>query len=470
VVALLIVYGATMAPSLTWANHGADGGDLVTAVARGSIPHPPGFPTYLLSGGLFIRLPWGEPARRLNLMSAVFASGAAGLTALGVGTLLRLGIRELGTGVVDRGTDRPMAYNLPAAIGAGLTLGLAPLFWSQALIAEVYALAAFFTALVVVLALDRGRAGILSLAWGIGLGTHPTLLFLAPLLGWGAWGKSDGRSGRLVKAGFLALLGWGAMYGPVLLVRGDVPSPWGDVRSFAGWWALVSGQLYREYLFGLPLVAWPRRLLAWTGLLSRQFTPVGAVLAGLGWMYLWREERSFALASALAFGCFSLYAVGYNTADSLVYMVPALPLAGLWLGVGLAGATDWVRYRARGGEWAVLVLPLLLALLFWGQMDLRSDRTAIEWAEQVLGQAPSQAMLLTAQDAHTFTLWYVHDVLGKRPDVVVVDQDLWIHRPYREMVGEVLGLKVRESGLALEEAARRTGRPIVRVPYNQVGQ
>jgi len=250
---------------------------------------------------------------------------------------------------------------------------------------------------------------------------------MAPLVVWGAW-KKPGLSEKtwfLAQTGLLALLGCGAMYGPVLLARSGVPSPWGDVSTLSGWWALVSGWMYHGYLFALPPAAWPQRLLAWAGLLARQFTPLGTLLAGLGWAHLWQEWRSLAWASALVFGAFSLYAVGYNTADSLVYLALALPLAALWLGMGLAQAANWLEKRLRHGAWLLLLLPLLQALLFWGQMDLSGDRAAVEWAEQVLEEAPPQAMLLTAQDAHTFTLWYVHDVLDERPDVVVVDQDLW---------------------------------------------
>ena len=211
--------------------------------------------------------------------------------------------------------------NPQVAICTGLSLGLAPIFWSQALITEVYALAAFFTALVVVFALRGGPGWALGLAWCVGMGSHPTLLFLAPLVAWRAWGNRGGRLRRLAQAGLLVLLGWGAMYGPVLLARGGTPSAWGDVSTLGGWWALVSGQLYRGYVFGLPLTAWPQRLLAWMGLMARQFTPFGVALAGLGWLHLWRELRPLAAASALAFGAFSLYAIGYNTADSLVYLV-----------------------------------------------------------------------------------------------------------------------------------------------------
>ena len=454
-VGLLVIYLLTLAPTITWAHHGADSGDLVTAVARGSIPHPPGFPTYLLLGELFIRLPWGDPAWRLNLMSAVLAAGAAGLTIRNLHSLFSILHSPLST--------------LYSPLCAGLSLGLAPLFWSQALIAEVYAPAAFFTALVTVLALQGVPAWALGLVWGVGMGVHPTLMFLAPLVAWGSW-KKPGFSEKtwfLVRASLLAFLGWGAMYGLVLLARGGVPSPWGDVNTLAGWWALVSGRLYRGYLFGLPLAAWPHRLLTWSGLLARQFTPFGAVLTGLGWLHQWREQRAFAVASALAFGAFGLYTIGYNTADSLVYLVPALPLAALWLGTGLAQAADWLGHRWRRGAWVVMLLPLLQALLFWGQVDLSRERAAMEWAERVLVEAPPQAVLLTAQDAHTFTLWYVHDVLGERPDVVVVDQDLWAQESYRRMMAGALGPGLVESSLSPEEAARRVGRPVVKVTTNE---
>ena len=451
---LLAMYGGSLAPTLTWAHYGADGGDLVTAVVRGSIPHPPGFPTYLVLGDLFVRLPWGDPAWRLNLMSAVLAAGAAGLAAATVRFHLRSRIHD----------SRFAIDHWPSAICAGLSLGLAPLFWSQALIAEVYALAAFFTALVGSIVLRRGPAWALGLAWGVGSGAHPTLLFLAPLVAWGAWGSGGkGHLRRLAEVCALALLGWGIMYGPVLLARRGVPSPWGSMHTPGAWWTLVSGRLYRPYIFGLPLVAWPQRLLAWAALLARQFTPFGALLAGLGWIHLWRERNGLATVSLLSFGAFSLYAIGYNTSDSMVYLVPALVLAALWLGVGLALMAAWLKERLRWGAWAILLLPLLQAMLFWGEMDLSGQRTAVEWADRVLDEAPPQAVLLTAQDAHTFSLWYVHDALGKRPDVVIVDQDLWAQRPYREMVAKVLRFEDIESGLAPEDVAHRTGRIVVYV-------
>ncbi len=455
---LVLIYLLTMPPTITWFHHGLDSGELATAVAQGSIPHPPGFPTYLVLGGVFNLLPWGEPAWRLNLMSATLAAGAAGLTALAV--------RK--TGACTQSPTRNLQLAVCVApICTALGLGLAPLFWSQALITEVYAPAAFFTALVTYLALGTGSAWMLGLVWGVGIGAHPTLLFMAPVVAWRVWESGGTRWCRLIQVALPTLLGWGIMYGPVLLARGDVPSPWGDVSTFEGWWALVSARMYHGYLFGLPLPAWPQRVLAWAGLLARQFTPVGATLAVLGWTYLWRERRALALASALAFGAFSLYAIGYNTRDSLVYLVVVLPLIALWLGIGLLRAANWLTRRVRWGAGLLLLLPVLQALLFWGQVNLSDDRMATEWARQVLQPAPPQAIVLTDQDGDTFALWYVHHVLGVRPDVTIVDVDLWAQEPYRRMMSDVLQVEPGENGLSPQEAAHRTGRPVVVMTSDQ---
>jgi hypothetical protein len=482
---LLTVYLLTLPPTLTWAHYGTDGGDLATAVIRGRLPHPPGFPTYLLLGTLFVQLPWGEPAWRLNLMSAVMAAGASLLTAAAFQQTAsrrprpaicnpqsairnqHSAIRNPQSAIRNQHSairnPQSAIRNQHSAI-CSLALGLSPLLWSQALIAEVYAPAAFFTAAVLFLALRRTPAWLLGIVWGLGIGVHPTLLFLAPLVLWQVAVSAPRPSApglhTFLPPAFL-LLASSLLYGPVLLAFGTTPSPWADLSTPAGWWEYVSGRLYHGYLFALPAAFWPQRLLAWAGLLARQFTPAGALLALGGWWVLWREHRSLALATALAFGGFSLYAVGYNTADSLVYLVPAMPLAALWLGVGLAEAAKYLARYRRHAPWALLFLPLAQVLLFWGQMDLHGDRTAMEWAHRVLQQAPPRAVLVTAQDAHTFTLWYAHDGLSQRPDLLVVDRDLWYHLPYRRMVLQELGLK--SSPTRLDEALARTGRPVVEV-------
>ncbi|MCB0097459.1 MAG: DUF2723 domain-containing protein, partial [Caldilineaceae bacterium] len=62
------LYVATMAPGLTWANQGADGGELIAAARTNGVPHPPGYPLYILLLQLWLKVtgvlfPGSEPAR-----------------------------------------------------------------------------------------------------------------------------------------------------------------------------------------------------------------------------------------------------------------------------------------------------------------------------------------------------------------------------------------------------------------------
>jgi len=415
-----------MPPSLTWAHWGADGGDLAVAVVRERLPHPPGFPAYLLLGKLFASLPWGEPAWRLNLMSAVMGAGAGAICTL------------IGQGEI--------------AFLSGLSLGLAPLFWSQAIVTEVYAPAAFFSSLLLFFTLLKAPAWLLGGLWGLGVGLHPSLILFAPVVGL-ALSQRRGIIQAIVSFSLVS----GLLYGPFILAQQANLSPWADLSTLSGWWSYVSARLYHGYFFSLPLAFWPKRLLAWAGLVSRQFTPVGALLALWGLLGLWRQSRPLALATASAFGAFSLLAIGYNTPDSSVYLVPALPLAAFWLSLGLSE----LGLKMGRWRWLLTAIPLIQAILFWGSISLSNDLTAMGWAESVLDKAPPNAILLTSADPHTFTLWYAQEVLGKRPDLKVVDKDLWWHEPYRKMVLKELGFE--EGGLSLEELLAKTGRPILEV-------
>ena len=74
---LFLIYLRTLAPGLTWANDGSDGGDLIAAAATGGVAHPTGYPLYLILARLFQFLPLGPLAFRTNLMSVLVSALAA---------------------------------------------------------------------------------------------------------------------------------------------------------------------------------------------------------------------------------------------------------------------------------------------------------------------------------------------------------------------------------------------------------
>ena len=236
---------------------------------------------------------------------------------------------------------------------AALTWAASPIFWGQAVVTEVYALNALLVVVLLWLlwgwreAVDaggRGRRWLIGagVALGLGLGNHLTLLLLLP--GAAVWLWAGRRAaGRTLARDVLAALGAAvlgfAVYAYLPLAAAvEPPVNWGDPRTPAQLWALVSGEVYRGLVFGLPLAYLPGRLGAWSAEALRQFGgPWGVILALIG---LWRLDRhlhAWWQATLLIAVAYSVYAIGYNTPDSFVYLIPAGCVAALWLAAGL----DW---------------------------------------------------------------------------------------------------------------------------------
>jgi len=439
--AAFCVYLATTAPGLTWSHEGADGGDLITAAYTLGIPHPPGYPLYVLIGRLFAALPMGNVAYRLNIMSATCASLTIFLFYRWTWDWLQRSTPQL-----------PDTLATAAASSSSALLAFSRLFWSQAIIAEVYTLNAL--AFILVLSLfwrwetPSPRSPTLWLALGalvlgLGLGNHVTLLFLLPpLLYWVLSSprrrELGWREAILVGACFLGGLSI-YLYLPVRAMA-KPPLDWGDPVTWGRFVWMVSGALYRHYVYALPLGFVPVRLAKWAGDLVWQFGPWGVALGLMGIWELAAGARRVLLFTASIFLLYSAYAIGYNTADSFVYLLPAYIVWALWIGRGVLSAWDML-----GGSWQdwrhvvsiVLVLcclPLISVLWNWPALDLSQDHEATAYMSAVLEALPPEAIVITASDRHTFSLWYVQQVEGERPDVLVLDRDLLPYEWYRDTV------------------------------------
>ncbi|MCX7670473.1 MAG: DUF2723 domain-containing protein, partial [Anaerolineae bacterium] len=118
------LYLRTLAPGLL----GGDSGEFQFAAWLGGFAHPTGYPLYLLMGWLWTHIvPLGDPAWRMNLLSAIWGAATAGMFYLLAGQIGML-------------AGRPGPFVRPAAFCAAALFAVTPTFWSQAVIAEVYTL------------------------------------------------------------------------------------------------------------------------------------------------------------------------------------------------------------------------------------------------------------------------------------------------------------------------------------------
>ena len=429
------LYCGTLAPTITWQHDGYDGGDLITAAYTLGIPHPTGYPTYMLLGHLITQLPLGDVAYRMNLLSALCAALAVALCYATAVALLE-----------------PDGSARLAALSAALLLATSRIFWSQAVITEVYALNALLFCATLYLALrglahpagscdsaDHGlwRALLAALAvlYGLSLGNHLTMLFSAPLLldvCVVVWQRRVLSVPRW--AGLLGLFLLGLSVYAYLPLRAGKQSllNWGDPRTLSGLWWVIGGGIYRQFVLSLPPTLWVQRILAWIGLLRQQFGLAGAALGLLGaWGQSRRSPRTFALLFGTAV-LYSVYAIGYNTTDSYVYLLPVYCIYTLWIAHGAQRAlmavarqtAAWQRPLSILACIVLLALPLNSLLTNLSIVDLHADRTAYDYGSHALSQVPERSIIVSASDAHTFTLWYFSQVAAPGRQVAVLDRDL----------------------------------------------
>ena len=222
--AALLLYAATLAPGLTWAHHGSDGGDFLAAALVGGAPHPSGYPTYEILLRAATLLP-GEPARWGNWLSAA-------CVALGIGVFAALAYQVL-AGTIWRG---------PVALSAALCLAASPALWSQAVITEVHGLNFLLIVTLMALLWMWGRGSwrwwpaLTGLTFGLSLGNHLTTLLLIPAAADWLWrtrrGKADRRREWLMAAAATALGLTVYLYLP-FAAAADPPVNWGDPEHAA---------------------------------------------------------------------------------------------------------------------------------------------------------------------------------------------------------------------------------------------
>ena len=454
----LAVYNATLTPSLSYKS--ADGNELATVCYTLGLAHATGYPLYTWLGKLFTFIPVGDVAHRINLMSAVM--GAAGVALL---YLIMLAI-----------TGR----RLPSAFTA-LLFAFSLTFWSQAVIAEVYAPNVFMIALTVWLLLgwEAGRnspsemgEGLLTdplspfdelrtpprpgdlrrskirvaclllaaLTFGLSLGTHLSNLGFAPafvlyvlLVDWRVLKRPAVIMGALALFGlsclqFLWLPYKASTLNDAFMLR-NAP------RTLQGIYRYTLGA-FPEFKFAFPLQAIPDRIVLYLELLRQNFGVVGIVLGVYGmWEMLFRQTKKFYLFIVM-YLVHVFFFIQYRVFDLDVFFIPAHFIYAVFIGYGVYRLVEYVRALLDFGSLiknskvlrvAVNVgLALLLCLPIAGEMRANyerndcSDDTAInDFYQNVFEILPQGSVLLGRGGVFGYDMFYWRLVYNVRPDVLM---------------------------------------------------
>ena len=170
-----------------------DSAELTSAVANFGIPHPPGYPLYILLGHAFTVIPLGDIGFRLNLMSAVFGAVAA---------------------VAVYAIVLELTHRRGSALAAALSLAFSYHFWGESLVAEVYTLdVALVAGMIYCLCIwqrTQRNAALYAAFLLLGLSfAHRTtsLLLVPPIIAWGFASGSVKQHGVWLKAAVFVMPG-----------------------------------------------------------------------------------------------------------------------------------------------------------------------------------------------------------------------------------------------------------------------
>ena len=409
-----VVYAITHAPSLQY----TDNGELAAAAVTLGVAHPTGYPLFTILAHVWSM--FSTDIGWMNMLAGVWCSIAVGAT---YGLMLEL-LSLLKGGVA-------LAHR-HAAAAVALMLGLSGIVWAQATSLEVYSLHLCLLTLTLFAVFKSHRAEVDSARWsslsgvlyGLMLANHLSSAFLAPgiFLLW----LSAARPGQLRTWYYVvipALLG--VMLYAVLPLRSaqEPPINWGMVhRSLDAFLYHVKGTQFGVWLFSDRQVLKVNARI-FQHVLSNAVLWAGYAALAIG---LWQMLRSNArlTLSLLAIVAGNLgISFGYSIPDIEPYFLPSVLIALMFTGVGLWWLVQ--RFAARV-PWVLLLLPLVAITTNYTQQD-RSNHRAVEgYTEWVLAHAEPNAVIITRQwDFFCSAAWYEQTVRGTRPDVAVIDKELF---------------------------------------------
>jgi hypothetical protein len=396
--------------------------------------HPTGYPSYILLGWVasLLLAPFGEPALRMNLLSAIMLGAAAGLTV-----------------VLVRGlTGRTLV-----AGAAGLLLALTPIPWRVGSFADPHMFhLALVAALLVLLAgwESRTRGGrpnadrwlvAAAAMYGVALGNQALTVLLAPGIGLfvlavepRVWRRSA-QLGRCVAA----LLGVAVVLYLELPIRAAMGAPlvYGHPDTWGGFWYVVLGQQFGGAVGG-PFSDLAGKAGALVGLATAQFGPLAALIPASFLVVAIRRPR-YALLTGTSLVVTCWFAASYTNADIERYYLGPILITISWLAIAAAALVDGVeaqllvieddpgprpplvRILASLIVAVVLVAPAIIAAPTTRMIvDQSTDTRAADWSRWAFRAAEPDAVLVTWWGYST-PLWYRQVILGERADVRVVD-------------------------------------------------
>lgn len=389
------LYRATLLPGADF----GDTGSFQATVGSPILTPRDGYPLYFAVGDALLLATRGEPAHALNLASAAEGAIACGLMVL---------------------VAAELSGSVLAAVAAALLFAGSYTFWSQAIIAEVYALHALIVSLTLILLLRwEHRPTLARLSWffavyALGFGNHLSMILLLPGFTLFLF-ISAPRGWRSLLTPRVVAIALGLAAAGALQYLWNLRALWistqpprGIIDALQVFWFDVTKTDWRETMvFNVPASMLRDHLAMYRFDLHQQFGWPGIGLALVGLAALMRRAWRRGVLIVALYAVNVAFAFSYNVGDTHVFYLPSHLMIALLMAPGVVALADIVGRRRAvdpGTRAAWLAVTASIAIAYAGArmyddypaLDRSSDRRPSETLSALTsGLDDRDAILLT---------------------------------------------------------------------------
>ncbi|HEX5429577.1 MAG TPA: DUF2723 domain-containing protein [Patescibacteria group bacterium] len=410
-----------------------DNAEFITAGKVLGIPHPTGYPLYVMLSKLFSYLPIGPLPFRINFLSILAASFSLLVLFLWLCKVLKK---------LSRDPQGVWVWLVAAA--TSLSAGFSLMFWSQAVSAKTYTLH-FLILSCILLALWQWweTAEHKYFYWvcfltALGVANHLLMLAFAPAIFLGLLYDIKRTNWKIWLKGFLfVILGLSPfLYLPIRAAQNPIYAWAPGVSSLRSFWDYIFPAHYYGLGTGLNLSGRLAFLSDFGSQLARELGLLLVMsLVGIIWIALKHKKLFFVLALAVLgniSGILFLRHFGFSLENAYFYSfyyLSAIVLMFVFMGFGLYFIYDLLKNRI-GPKVSALVLvyiliPVLLLAVNFGSSNLRGFDFVENYTKSMLESLPPNAVLIFSadgpgEDTEIFGLLYQQVAAKIRPDVKII--------------------------------------------------
>jgi tetratricopeptide (TPR) repeat protein len=414
---VLTIYVISSPPALMT----GDGGEFITSACTLGISHPPGYPLYCLVEKICTFLPLSNPAWRVTFGSILFSVFSA--------LLLFVLLKEI-------------TKNEAVSLFTALVYSFSSTVWSQAIVAKVYPLNAFFVLLCLVFLIfwqkheDNRYFYLFALVFGLSLSNHYPLMLIAShaFLSLIIMNFKYLNIKTIITSAIFAVLGCLVYSYLPIRAAAHPPNNWGNPHDAANFLAHVLRKQYKLLEFGqkIPLSDKIKFIVFFFQEILKQFNLFsGAAL--LGAIVIFKENKKLFVSLLLLFltnGVFLTYILqfAYNP-ERLgivsVYYIPAYISVSIFAGIGL----NYLYLKMKQSlHKVILTMVIMLSFLavfaysFENNYN-RNDFLAYDYGKNIVSflKKDSTLFIVKAGDESLFSSLFVQKVMRKREDLKIID-------------------------------------------------